>query len=180
MADGSTLLSLLIWIPILGGIGVLLTGDHRPVMARWLALLISWATLLISFSLYTGFDADKAAMQFQVIRPWIDIFDINYHLGVDGFAVPLILLTTFFGVLVVIAGWESIQQRVNQYMASFLIMEGLMIGVFSALDAFLFYVFFRGHADTDVPDYRNVGWTTACFTPPSSFFCTRSSGQCSC
>jgi NADH-quinone oxidoreductase subunit M len=98
---------------------------------------------ILSITLFTSFDTSTAAMQFTEVKPWIETFDIFYSLGVDGFSVPLILLTTFFGVLVVIAGWESIQQKVNQYMASFLIMEGLMVGVFSALDAMLFYVFFE-------------------------------------
>lgn len=139
----SSLLSLLIWVPILGGILVLAAGNRRRSQARWLALLVSLATFLLSISLYVYFDAGTAAMQFQELRPWIEVFSINYHLGVDGFAVPLILLTTLFGVLVVIAGWEVIQTKVHQYMASFLIMEGLMIGVFCALDAMLFYVFFE-------------------------------------
>ena len=134
---------MLVWIPILGGIGVLLAGDQRPVLARWLALLVSLATFLFSVSLYMRFDSSIATMQLQEFKPWIDIFSINYHLGVDGFSVPLILLTTFFGPLVVISGWEVIQKKVHQYMAAFLIMEGLMVGVFCALDAFLFYVFFE-------------------------------------
>jgi NADH-quinone oxidoreductase subunit M len=140
---GMPLLSVLIWLPILGGVAVLLAGDQRAGLARWLALFTSLATFLSSISLFTGFDRATAAMQWQEMRPWIEILDINYHLGVDGFSVPLILLTTFFGVLVVIAGWEIIQRKVHQYMASFLIMEGLMVGVFSALDALLFYVFFE-------------------------------------
>jgi NADH-quinone oxidoreductase subunit M len=130
-------------LPILGGIAVLLAGDQRAGMARWLALAVSLVTLLMSVSLFTGFDRATSAMQFSELRPWIEMFDINYRLGVDGFSVPLILLTTFFGVLVVIAGWEVIQKKVHQYMASFLIMEGLMVGVFCALDAMLFYVFFE-------------------------------------
>lgn len=141
--DNSSLLSLLIWTPILGGVAVLLAGDHRPAQARWLALLVSMLTFAFSISLYIRFDVSLASMQLQELKPWIDIFSINYHLGVDGFSVPLILLTTFFGVLVIIAGWDVIQKRVHQYVASFLILEGLMIGVFCALDAFLFYVFFE-------------------------------------
>jgi NADH-quinone oxidoreductase subunit M len=141
--NAGSLLSLLIWIPILGGVGVMLAGNQRPVTARWLALLLASVTFGLSISLYIRFDPGSAAMQLQELSPWIETFGINYHLGVDGFAVPLILLTTFFGVLVVIAGWEVIQERVHQYMALFLIMEGLMVGVFSALDAFLFYVFFE-------------------------------------
>ncbi|NNE05341.1 MAG: NADH-quinone oxidoreductase subunit M [Xanthomonadales bacterium] len=139
----SSLLSLLIWIPIIGGVLVLMAGDQRPVLARRIALLVSVLALGFSVPLYLDFDSSSAAMQFVELRPWIESFDINYHLGVDGFAVPLILLTTFFGVLVVIAGWEVIQKKVHQYMAAFLIMEGLMVGVFCALDALLFYVFFE-------------------------------------
>ena len=143
MVTTSTLLSLLIWIPILGGVAVLITGEQRPGQARWLALLVSLLAFAFSVSLYTSFDSSLATMQMVEFKPWIEVFSINYHLGVDGFSVPLILLTTFFGVLIVIAGWEVIQKRVSQYMAMFLIMEGLMVGVFSSLDAFLFYVFFE-------------------------------------
>ncbi len=137
------LLSLLIWVPIVGGIAVLVAGDQRPQQARWLALSVAALALWLSIPLYQGFDTASAAMQMQEFRPWVETFHVNYHLGVDGFAVPLILLTNFFGVLVVIAGWEVIQSKVHQYMASFLIMQGLMVGVFCALDALLFYVFFE-------------------------------------
>jgi len=139
----SALLSLLIWVPILGGVLVLLAGDQRPVLARRLALLVAAVALLLNIPLYLGFDASSPAMQFQEYSSWIETFNIHYHLGVDGFSVPLIMLTSFFGVLVVIAGWESIQKKVHQYMAAFLIMQGLMVGVFCALDALLFYVFFE-------------------------------------
>ena len=137
------LLSTLIWLPIVGGIVVLMAGEQRPGMARGLALLASLATLALCVPLYTNFDSGTAAMQMQELRPWIEALDVNYHLGVDGFSVPLIILTAFFGPLVVIAGWEAITTRVSQYMAAFLIMEGLMIGVFAALDGLLFYVFFE-------------------------------------
>ncbi len=137
------LLSILIWLPILGGVGVMMAGAQRPALAKGLALLIATATFLVSLPLFFAFDTSTAAMQFVELRPWIETFNIHYYLGVDGFSAPLILLTTFFGVLVVIAGWRSIQQNVNQYMAAFLVMEGLMVGVFSALDALLFYVFFE-------------------------------------
>jgi NADH-quinone oxidoreductase subunit M len=104
----------------------------RP-QARLLALAVSLLTLILSISLFTGFDRGTADMQFLENNVWIETFRINYFLGVDGFSVPLILLTTFFGVLVVIAGWDVIRSRVHQYLASFLVMEGLMVGVFSAL-----------------------------------------------
>ena len=143
MATNWPILSILIWLPIVGGLAVIAAGAQRPALARLLALLITTLTFVISIFLFTSFDPSTAAMQFTELSPWIPTFDINYSLGVDGFSVPLILLTTFFGVLVVIAGWESIQDKVHQYMAAFLIMEGLMVGVFSAMDALLFYVFFE-------------------------------------
>ena len=137
------LLSLVIWFPILGGIAVLFVGDDNPVRAKALALTVAIVTFLIGIPLFTLFDSSTAAMQFQEFIPWIPALGVNYHLGVDGFSMPLILLTAFMTVLVVIAGWEVVQYRVAQYMAAFLIMEGLMIGVFAALDAILFYVFFE-------------------------------------
>ena len=137
------LLSFVIWFPILGGVAVLFVGDDNPGRAKTLALTMAILSFLISIPLYTLFDPSTAAMQFQEIIPWIPALSVNYHLGVDGFSMPLILLTAFMTVLVVIAGWEVIQYRIAQYMAAFLIMEGLMIGVFAALDALLFYVFFE-------------------------------------
>ncbi|MGB5065472.1 MAG: NADH-quinone oxidoreductase subunit M [Candidatus Competibacter sp.] len=137
------LLSLVIWFPILGGVAVLFVGDENPGRAKALALTVAILSLLISIPLYTSFDPTTAAMQFQEFIPWIPALNANYHLGVDGFSMPLILLTAFMTLLVVIAGWEVVQYRIAQYMAAFLIMEGLMIGVFAALDAILFYVFFE-------------------------------------
>jgi len=143
MASNWPILSILIWLPILGGLAVVAVGEQRAALARLLALLVSALVFVFSIFMLTAFDSSSAAMQFSELSPWIAAFDVNYHLGVDGFAIPLIMLTTFFGVLVVIAGWEVIQERVHQYMAAFLIMEGLMVGVFSALDALLFYAFFE-------------------------------------
>ena len=138
------LLSLVIWVPIFGGLLVLATGgDKNATEARVLALLVSLLTFALSIPLYAGFEFGTAAMQFVENKPWIESWNINYHLGVDGIAVPLILLTTISTVVVVIAGWEVIQDKAAQYMAAFLIMEGLMIGVFSAMDAALFYVFWE-------------------------------------
>ena len=140
----SHLLSILIWLPILGGILVLATGDDRnAAMARKMGFGFSVATLLLSVLLYRNFDLTTAYMQFVEQMPWINIFDIQYFLGVDGISVPLILLTTFLTVIVVIAGWEVIQERTAQYFAAFLFMEGFMVGVFSALDGILFYVFWE-------------------------------------
>ncbi|MEN8176808.1 MAG: NADH-quinone oxidoreductase subunit M, partial [Pseudomonadota bacterium] len=136
-------LSITIWLPILGGLMVLGSGDRAPGLTRWLALLVAVLTFLVSLPLWGGFDASTAQMQFVEHAPWIPGFNANYHLGVDGISMPLILLTTFITVLVVIAGWEVIQYKPHQYMAAFLIMEGVMVGVFSALDAMLFYVFWE-------------------------------------
>jgi NADH-quinone oxidoreductase subunit M len=138
-----SLLSLLIWLPIVGGLLISALGEHKAAQARVLALLVAIITFVLSLSLYSGFDPGTSAMQFTENKVWIEMFSVHYALGVDGFAVPLILLTTFFGVLVVLAGWEVITTRVHQYLASFLVMEGLMVGVFSAMDAMLFYVFFE-------------------------------------
>ena len=137
------LLSLVIWLPIIGGILVLFAGDKEPSGARKIALVVSIATFLLSIPLYGLFDATTAQMQFVEIHPWIKEFSINYHLGVDGISMPLILLTSFTTVIVIISAWEVIQYRASQYLAAFLIMEGFMIGTFSALDAILFYVFFE-------------------------------------
>ena len=145
------LLSLSIWLPILGGVIVLLAGDNG---ARRIALAFAVATFLVTLPLYAGFDTSTSAMQFREIVPWLPSFNVNYHLGIDGISLPLILLTSFVTVLVVIAGWTSIQQRIAQYMAAFLILEGMMIGVFCALDAVLFYVFFEAQL---IPMFLIIG-----------------------
>jgi NADH-quinone oxidoreductase subunit M len=143
MASDFPLLSLLVWLPILGGVAVLLVGDARAAVARVLALVVALATFIASLPLWRGFDPHTTAMQFTERASWIPAFDAWYHLGVDGISMPLILLTTFITVLVVIAGWEVIQKRPAQYMAAFLVLEGMMIGVFAAVDALLFYVFWE-------------------------------------
>jgi NADH-quinone oxidoreductase subunit M len=136
-------LTLCIWLPIVGGLAVLTSGDKSPDVSRWAALGFSVLTFLISLLLWTGFDPASAEMQFVEIAPWIPSFNAWYHLGVDGISMPLIILTTFITILVVIAGWEVIHYKPSQYLAAFLIMEGVMVGVFSALDAVLFYVFWE-------------------------------------
>ncbi|NND44641.1 MAG: NADH-quinone oxidoreductase subunit M [Xanthomonadales bacterium] len=148
------LLSLLIFLPILGGVAVLLVGSERGALARYLALAVSLVTFVASIPLFTAFDSSTAAMQFVENLPWIETLNIRYHLGVDGLSMPLILLTTFITVLVVLGGWEVIRDRIAQYMAAFLILEGIMIGVFSALDAMLFYVFFEA---TLIPMFIIIG-----------------------
>lgn len=140
----SHILSYAIWLPILSGIAVLFTADdNNPGPTRWLALAGSLVSFLVTIPLYTHFNFADGGFQFQEGFRWIPAFNINYHLGVDGIAVPLILLTSFTTVIVVISAWEVIEKRVAQYMAAFLIMSGLMIGVFSALDAILYYVFWE-------------------------------------
>ena len=140
----SNILSILIWLPILGGILILSTGGDRSAqLARKIALGFSAGTFLLSLSLYADFDMTTASMQFVERHIWIENLHIQYSLGVDGISMPLIILTTLLTVIVVIAGWEVITKRVAQYMASFLIMEGLMIGVFSSMDAILFYLFWE-------------------------------------
>ena len=138
------LLSLLVWLPILGGVALLAMGRLPANTARWAALAISLLALVLSVGLVTGFDMANPGMQFVENKPWIASYDIFYHLGADGISVALILLTTITSVLVVLGAWGSIDDRVNQYFAAFLILEGLMVGVFAALDAVLFYVFFEG------------------------------------
>jgi len=137
------LLSLVTWLPILGGLLVLVVGDRRIVLARWLALAVALVTLLASIPLYGAFRPDTAEFQFQERLAWIPVFNAWYHLGIDGISLPLILLTTFMTVPVVIAGWRVIETRPAQYFAAFLIMEGLMVGVFSSLDGLLFYFFWE-------------------------------------
>ena len=138
-----SLLSVLIWLPIFGGGMVLAVGNNRSEFAKWAAVAISVVVFALSLNLWTGFNTSTAAMQFVENTPWITQFNINYHLGVDGISMPLIILTTFSTIIVIIAGWEVIQNRTADYMAAFLMMEGVIIGVFSSLDAILFYVFWE-------------------------------------
>ncbi|HWV17917.1 MAG TPA: NADH-quinone oxidoreductase subunit M [Rhodocyclaceae bacterium] len=151
----SSLLSLAIWTPIIGAFIVLLTGDDRNArIARPLALISAIAGLLVTIPLYTGFDHATANMQFVEQYAWIERFNINYFLGVDGISVLFILLNSFITIFVVIAAWEVIETRVAQYMAAFLMMSGLINGIFSALDGVLFYVFFEASL---IPMYIIIG-----------------------
>ncbi len=138
------ILSLLIWLPILGGVLTLAAGSARPQQARWIGLVTALVTLALSVPLYLHYDPAQAGMQLVEQHVWISAINSWYHLGVDGVSVALIMLTTFCTVLVLIGAWEAIDERVNQYVAAFLVLEGLMVGVFCALDALLFYVFFEG------------------------------------
>ncbi|MGE4243848.1 NADH-quinone oxidoreductase subunit M [Ramlibacter sp.] len=149
------LLSLAIWTPIAFGAVLLALGrDDQARVVRWIALIGAVVSFLVTLPLFTRFDRATSAMQFVEKSPWIDRFHINYHLGIDGISFWFILLTAFITVIVVISAWEVITERVNQYMGAFLILSGLMIGVFSALDAVLFYVFFEA---TLIPMYLIIG-----------------------
>ncbi|MGD9943994.1 MAG: NADH-quinone oxidoreductase subunit M [Burkholderiaceae bacterium] len=148
-------LSAAIWIPILFGVVLLALGsDRHPAMVRGIALIGALLGLAVTVPLFTDFDRGSAALQFVEQTPWIEALSVNYHLGVDGLSVWFVLLTAIITVIVVIAGWEVIEDKVAQYMASFLILSGLMIGVFSALDGLLFYVFFEA---TLIPMYIIIG-----------------------
>ena len=149
------LLSLAIWTPIFFGVALLAYGrDDQAKTVRWFALIGSVISFLVTLPLYTRFELGTSAMQFVENSPWIDRFNVFYHLGVDGLSLWFVLLTAFITVIVVIAGWQVITERVNQYMGAFLILSGLMIGVFSALDGMLFYVFFEA---TLIPMYLIIG-----------------------
>jgi NADH-quinone oxidoreductase subunit M len=152
------LLSLSIWLPILAGLGVLVAGRNEnasgAATARRIALIGALIGFLVTIPLYTGFDTQSADFQFQEKLLWIERFNIHYHLGVDGISLLFVLLNSFVTVLVVIAGWSVIDSRVGQYYGAFLIMSGLLNGVFAALDALLFYVFFEG---TLIPMFIIIG-----------------------
>ncbi|MDC8785138.1 NADH-quinone oxidoreductase subunit M [Roseateles koreensis] len=149
------LLSLAIFLPIVSGLILLAFGrDDQAKAVRWLALIAALFSFAATLPLVCGFDVSTAAMQFVENQPWIDRFNIRYHLGVDGISMWFVPLTAFITVIVVLAAWEVIEKRVNQYMGAFLILSGLMIGVFSSLDAMLFYVFFEA---TLIPMYIIIG-----------------------
>lgn len=153
--SGLPLLSIVIWLPILAAVGVLATGSDRNAgAARWLALAGSIAGFIVAVPLYLHFDPAFSGMQFVEWRPWIESYNINYHLGIDGISLLLILLNCFTTVLVVLAGWKVIESRVAQYMAAILVLSGIMNGVFSAMDAALFYVFFEA---TLIPMFIVIG-----------------------
>ena len=148
------LLSLAIWVPILGALPVFWAGSDRRCLVRWLALAVAIAGFLVTIPLYTGFDPKLPGMQFVELAPWIPRFNVQYFLGVDGISMPFILLNSFITVMVVLAGWDVIEEKQAQYMGAFLVMSGLMNGIFSALDGVLFYVFFEASL---IPMYIIIG-----------------------
>ncbi len=149
------LLTLAIWVPIASAILVLATGSDRNAgLARILALAGALAGFAVTLPLWTGFDPQHSGLQFVEFVPWVPAFNVNYHLGIDGISLLLILLNSFTTVLVVIAGWKVIDSRVAQYMAAFLVLSGLMNGVFCSMDALLFYFFFEA---TLIPMFIVIG-----------------------
>lgn len=151
----NSLLSILIWLPVFGAISVLMTGgDKNAKYAQRIAVVVGVLNLLLCIPLYLGFDTNSFAMQFQENRLWIRAYEIHYQLGVDGISLAMIILTNFTGLLVIFAGCQAIKVRVAQYMAAFLVMQGMMIGVFAAMDAILFYVFWEGML---IPMYLSIG-----------------------
>jgi len=155
MQTMSNILSLAIWIPVAFGVLLLAVGrQENPTAARWIALIGAILGFAVTIPLMTQFDTTTAAMQFVEHGAWIERFNVFYHLGVDGISMWFVPLTAFITIIVVLAGWEVIEDRPHQYMGAFLILSGLMIGVFSALDGLLFYVFFEA---TLIPMYIIIG-----------------------
>src|SRR4249920_301343 len=149
------LLSIAIWLPIVAGVLLLAFGrDDRADAVRWAALIAATASFLVTIPLVTGFNVGTAAMQFAEKHAWIARFNVWYTLGVDGLSVWFVLLTAFITVIVVAAAWKVIEERVHQYMGAFLILSGLLVGVFCAMDGLLFYVFFEA---TLIPMYLIIG-----------------------
>ncbi|HEX7811957.1 MAG TPA: NADH-quinone oxidoreductase subunit M [Burkholderiales bacterium] len=152
---GFPILSTVVWLPILAGVAVLCTGsDRHAAVARWLALAGAVAGFLVALPLWSGFDAAAKGPQFVELVPWIESYNVNYHLGIDGISLLLILLNCFTTILVVLAGWQVVESRVAQYMAALLVLSGIMNGVFCAQDAALFYVFFEA---TLIPMFIIIG-----------------------
>jgi NADH-quinone oxidoreductase subunit M len=155
MASATPWLSLAVWIPIVSGLVIVAAGrDRNAPVIRTVALVGSLLGFAVTLPLVTGFDATSAQLQFVERAPWIDRLNASYYLGVDGLSVWFVLLTAFMTVIVVLAGWEVIESRVAQYYAAFLILSGLMVGVFASADALLFYVFFEA---TLIPMYVIIG-----------------------
>jgi NADH-quinone oxidoreductase subunit M len=150
-----SILNLLIWLPMLGGaLAMALAGDQHPDRARWIAVATAVICMVLGAMLYAGFDANNGAMQFVVDEPWIKAYNIHYALGVDGISMPLILLTNFTTLLVILSSWHAIKRHVAQFMAAFLVMQGMMVGTFAATDSILFYAFWEAML---IPMYLSIG-----------------------
>lgn len=149
------LLSVLIWLPIAGAAAVLFFNKSQQVIVvKWISLIVTLSSLALCIPLWTAFDRSSYQLQFQEFLPWIKAYDIHYALGVDGIAMPMVILSTITTVVVVLASWHSIKHNVAQYFATFLLMQGMMVGAFSAMDSILFYVFWEGML---IPIYLNIG-----------------------
>jgi len=172
------LLSVAIWLPIvLGGLLLAVGRDENAGAVRWMALAAAVLSFLVTIPLVTGFDVAATGMQFVEILPWIERFNVRYHLGIDGLSVWFVLLTAFITIMVVIAAWEVVQERVALYMGAFLILSGLMVGVFSALDGLLFYIFFKRRSFRCTSS-SVCGAVPGASTRPSSSFSTHSWARC--
>ncbi len=150
------LLSLLIWLPVLGAISALIftRSDRKADHARYIALITAIVSLMLCVPLWMTFDTTTAAMQFEINIPWVTTYGIYYHLGVDGISMPMVVLTTLTTLTVILSSWTAIKQKVAQYMAAFLIMQAMMVGMFCALDSILFYIFWEGML---IPIYISIG-----------------------
>jgi NADH-quinone oxidoreductase subunit M len=155
-----SILNLLIWLPMLGGVvAMACAGEEHPERARWIAVIIAALCMLLAIVLYVQFDVTDGGMQFVQDIVWIKAYNIHYAIGVDGIALPLILLTNFTTLLVILASWHAIKKHVAQFMAAFLVMQGMMVGTFSAMDSILFYGFWEGML---IPMYLSIGiWGSA-------------------
>jgi NADH-quinone oxidoreductase subunit M len=151
----SQILSTLIWLPIIGAIAVLATGgDRNARIARWIALIFSVLSLALCIPLWLGFHSGDYHYQYTEFATWISAYGINYALGIDGISLPMVVLSTITTVVVILASWHSIKKSVAQYLATFLIVQGMMVGVFCATDSILFYVFWEAML---IPIYLNIG-----------------------
>lgn len=148
------ILSILIWLPVVTAILILLLGDMRASLARWITLVSTIASMIFSVVMWVGFNNNTATMQYKEFATWIPAYNINYSLGVDGISMPLIVLTVFTTLIVVLASWTMVKNKVAQYLATFLVMQGMVVGVFAALDSMLFYFFWEAML---IPMYINIG-----------------------
>lgn len=148
------ILSILIWLPVVTAILVLSFGEHRASLARWIALISTIISMIFCILMWAFFSTNTSAMQFQEFMSWIPTYHINYALGVDGISMPMIVLTVFTTLIVVLASWTMVKTRVAQYLSTFLVMQGMVIGVFAALDSMLFYFFWEAML---IPMYINIG-----------------------
>src|SRR3989338_2006951 len=155
MLNEIPLLSALIWLPLVGAIPVLaLRGEKNESKARYLALFIALFSLAICAVMAFHFDSNQAGMQFRETADWIPVMHVNYDIGVDGISLPLVILTCFTTFIIVLASWTMVNHKVAEYLAAFLLMQGMVVGVFASIDAILFYFFWEGML---IPMYLSIG-----------------------